>query len=99
MQPHFPVASFWPTTSITFISVCEPQRERLFYIHELQDLSEALHPMVQESVQSHCTYSRASASGGVLPNFVEEDYVLVAREHFAKRGKLGLRWRGPHRLR
>lgn len=59
---------------------------------------EQLHPMIDTHVAAERDRSRKAREKGDLANFVEGDYVLVAREEFHEGEKLCLRWRGPRRV-
>eukprot|EP00171_Calliarthron_tuberculosum_P004300 IDg4300t1 len=59
---------------------------------------EELHPQIESSLSKNRQRSRQVAERGTPANFVQGDFVLVARDDFHKDEKLCLRWRGPRRI-
>lgn len=59
---------------------------------------EHLRLTVQHAVTENRKRAREHISRGRLPNFVEGDYVLVAKEELLNGEKICLRWRGPRRI-
>lgn len=57
-----------------------------------------LHPLVQNCLQTECQRMRTAKEKGELANFIEDNYVLMARDHFHEGEKLCLRWCGPWRV-
>lgn len=53
---------------------------------------------VQDHLQRNRGFIRKKVSEGDLPNFIESDFVPVARSDFNAGEKLCLRWRGPVRI-
>lgn len=98
LEPSPPVSTFKRSATDTIISVDEAVNERLQNMSTVQDLLSELHPIVANTLEKNRQRARTAASKGTLPNFVEGDYVLVAREEFSKGEKIALRWRGPRRI-
>ena len=77
------------------MTIEELQLEKFLNIESLKTRVTELHPQIRNAVQANRERSREYARKGVLPNFTDSDYVLVAREDFYPGEKLALRWRGP----
>ena len=93
-----PIATFLRTETATLMTIEEMRHERLLTVQSLKNRISELHPVVQDALHKNRKRSRDAASRGKLPNFLEGDYVLVAREDFFAGEKLCLRWRGPRRI-
>lgn len=74
------------------------QQERVLHASELVKCMDNLHPMIQSSVTEERTRVRKCRPHGSLASFEKGDFVLVARDEFAKGQNLCLRWRGPRRV-
>ena len=98
LEPKPPIKTFLRSTTTKPVSLTDAQYERLRNIKDLCEAVDKLHPMVQASVQKNRKKHRQAASRGELPNFIEGDFVLLAREDFHAGEKLALRWRGPRRI-
>lgn len=57
-----------------------------------------LRTAVQQALQNGRSAGRKYLSRGTLPNYTEDDFVLVAPEEFNVGEKLCLRWRGSRRI-
>ena len=97
IEPPSPV-SVIRRTSTELISLTDAIRETSFNVTKIRELFTKLHPLIETSLGANRERARAAASRGELPNFLDGDFVLVAREQFFKGEKLCLRWRGPRRI-
>lgn len=57
-----------------------------------------LHPMIHDAITKSRKRAKEHLSKSLLPNFTEEDYILVVRDGFFESEKLCLRWRDLHRI-
>lgn len=89
------ISAFTRTSTAKLVTIKDVQRERSLTIDSLKTFVADLHPVVQRSVSCNCQIDRDAKSRGVIPNFTEGDYVLVARDDFKENEKLSIRWRGP----
>jgi transposase InsO family protein len=96
--PTPPISTFVRSSTATPVTLSDAQKERLQNINALKDRITELRPLVQESLRVQREKGRAAASRGALANFLEGDFVLVARDDFSAGEKLALRWRGPRRI-
>ena len=80
------------------ITVTSAQLERVNHIEKLIESMDKLRPLVQASLATNRQRLREHMSEGLIPNFEEGDFVLVARNNFHHGEKLCLRWRGPRRI-
>ena len=90
-----PIATFLRSATAQTVTLTQAQQERCVNISELVKRAEELHPIVQCTLTESRRRMREQHAKGKLPNFIEGDFVLVAREDFHKGEKLCLRWRGP----
>ena len=97
-EPTPPIRTFLRSRNTKVVTIEEATQERLLSISTLKDRIAELHPFVQDMVRSMRERQRLATSKGQLPNFIEGDYVLMAREEFFAGEKLALRWRGPRRV-
>lgn len=98
LDPAPPIATFKRTATGAIVMLKDAVEERLKNLNSVKDRFDELHPMVEICLEKNRTRAREAASRGVLPNFSEGDYVLVARDDFSKGQKIALRWRGPRRI-
>lgn len=80
LEPSLPIRTFYRSSSLKSIMLNELESERALIVEKLAQLVCELHPAVQDSLQRKREDGRKSASKGNLPNFMEGDFVLVARE-------------------
>lgn len=80
------------------MTLSEIKQESLLKATSLQAKIVDLHHLVQESLQAGRDRHLKSMFRGVLPNFMEGDFVLVERDNFISGEKRSLRWRGPRRV-
>ena len=92
------ISPFLRSTTSTTVSLESAVLERTVNVQNLSDHMDALHPLVNASVQSNKQRARQAASRGKRANFTEGDFVRVAQEEFNAGEKLALRWRGPRRI-
>lgn len=98
LDPSPPISTFYRSSTQTIVEVDDVHRERIMNIESLRARMEELHPVIHEAVERNRRSNRQANSKGVLPNFMEGDFVLVARDEFTVGEKLQLRWRGPRRI-
>ena len=97
-EPSTPIKTFMHSSTIESVTLTDLQHESAMNVEDLLKACEDLHPRVQATLQKNRAQQRDKMSSGRLPNFHEEDYVLVARNDFHAGEKLFLRWRGPRRI-
>ena len=93
-----PISTFYRKKTKTVMKLDALKREKMDNILQLQKFVADLHSIVKNALAKNRKQKRESASKGCLPNFVEGDFVLVAREDFSAVEKLALRWRGLRRI-
>ena len=96
--PFNPVSVFLCSSDCQPITRAEEQLESSLNVDQLVQFMEELHPRVFEHTQASRDRMRQTRARGQLANFMEGDYVLVAREDFHEGEKLCLRWRVPRRV-
>ena len=97
-QPSPPILTFLRSETATPITISIAQREKTLNVDSLVSFMDKLHPLIQSSLSENRRRIRDASSNGKLPNFIEGDFVLVARDEFFEDEKLCLRWRGPRRI-
>lgn len=90
-----PISTFFRSVSSKAVSVTDVQLERAMNISALRSKIAQLHPVVKNFLQSGRERHLLSQCCGILPNFMEGDFVLDAQHDFTAGEKLSLRWRGP----
>lgn len=98
MKPTPPISNFIRSSTSSTVSVSDMERDCSLNISFLQVKIAEFHPVVQDSGQSGPDKIRNGASRGAVPNSMEIDSVLVARDCLTAIEKLSLRWRGPRRV-
>lgn len=98
-QPFRPISTFirnvdstsfirnFDSTAVTLTTL---QIERIFNIDSLMTHIHELLSLIDQQLQQKQSISRSLRSRGELTNFMDGDYVLVAREDFFKNEKLCL---------
>lgn len=95
IEPTPPIKTFIRSVDGNPVTLTDVKLELSTNTRKLMECVAELHPFISDVVRSNRAKSRKTVSKGELPNFVEGDYVFVAREEFYAGEKLVLRWRGP----
>lgn len=94
-MPTVLIATFLSSETTCSVIIPEIVQQRTLDMCSLQTHLEALHQVVERTLHANLRRACAFAEHGKLANFIEGDFVLVAREAFHKGEKLCLCWRGP----
>ena len=98
MNPSTPISTFLRNESAKPISIDELISKGTINVNELSNRTSELYPVVHVALQENRSQFRNATSKGILPNFTEGDFVLVARDNFTAGENLSLRWNGPRRV-
>lgn len=98
MASKSPVTTFIRSDTAKPVTVTQAVMERNKNLTNLLNAVANLRPVVQSSLSDNRRRLRAHMSKGRMPNFMEGDYVLVAKNTFHRGEKLCLRWCGPRRV-
>lgn len=88
------ISTFIRSSKSAPVPVSDLQRERASSNEQLKTWKAELHSVVQDALVSNHWRMREAGSSGSLPECVEGDYVIVARQDFSACEKLLLRWQG-----
>lgn len=97
-EPSSPIASFKRAETGKIVTFDNAVEQHLTNLTSVKERLAELHQMIENTLERNRSRSREAASTGILPNFSEGDYVLVAKDDFSRGQKLSLRWRGPRRI-
>lgn len=97
-KPSIPICTFLQTSKAQAALVDEAKLENVLNVKEREAAVTALYPIVKEALRKTRLDARNYASWGEAANFVECDFVLVARKEFNANKTLALPWRGPRRI-
>lgn len=98
-QATFPVKTFLRSTIAKTVTLPEAQGESSKNVEELIKICADLHLRLRCSLAMNQKQGRKAGSRGQLPNFVEDDYVLMARSDFHAGELLCHRWGWPRRVK
>lgn len=98
LEKSGPINNFLRSSTQHVVKVSEAVRKGAVNIAKLQKQMAELHPLTQADMIKNREQSRQSLQKGNVADFVEGQFVLVARKHFQKGQKLALRWRRPRRI-
>lgn len=93
-----PICTFYRSVNASVISIDHLNQERIFNIEERRERMEQLHSIINEAVTTNICSERNFNREGSVPNFMEGDFVLAARQNFMAGEKLRLQWRAPRRI-
>lgn len=93
-----PISTILRSSTFKPVTITEQQRERPYNMHCLKKKIAELHPLVQDLLKESRDFYCMSTSHGLLANFCEEVFVLIARKVFHANEKLVVLKRGPGRI-
>jgi len=80
------------------VSISDAAKEKTLNLEKVKAIVDNIRETVSTTLADNRTRKRNANSRGALPNFIEGDFVLLARDEFTAGEKLCLRWRGPRRV-
>ena len=93
-----PISTFMRSSTGKTVTPSAASLETSFNLTRTKELVDKYRSFVSSTLPVNRSRKRATDSSGVIPNFSEGDFVLVARDDFTAGEKLALRWRGPRRI-
>lgn len=98
LDPTLPIGMFYRSSTASTVTLENLTSERALNVERLSKLFSELRLIVQNALQDNRERHRSQSDKGQVPNFTEEDFVLVTREELFASEKLSLCWRGPRSI-
>lgn len=87
----FPISTFLRSPNLQLVTLSDFQRRKTLDIGALREKVKEFHHIVSESIQENEEHIRKLRFRGKLQNFIDDDFILVARKEFLAYEKLCLR--------